>query len=514
MNERSRPLVFFRADGSTQMGLGHLYRSAALAMMLPSFRRVLVTAADASILKNTIREAFDEVLHLSEEKEATDFLQLIGRYGEADPPLVVLDGYHFGMVYQREIKARVSGLVAIDDIHAYPFLADLVINHSPVSDLPQRYRLSERTILAHGLAYGLLRQPFLRTARSAEQQDRGSRFFICFGGSDALNVTTQLINWLSQLGYKRPLDVVLGPANPHADTVADAAKRYVGKVTLFQALNDEQMIERYQQAALAFLPASTTLLEAMAVGVPTVIGYYVDNQRDIYRGFIDRQLAHGIGDWTSPTRLGETISAALENSSPQPSTVLPNTPHLRPRPIDGYSGVNLRLAFEQLAEQETLLLCRPAEVNDARQYFAWVNEPTVRQSAVRTEPIAWENHLRWFTNRVGSPRSLLLYFSTALGPCGQLRYDLDEKGGALIDIGVDPAQRGRGLARRMLELGEKQLVSRKSEASTQVAYVKPANVASARTFERAGFERRGQTVENGTVLWKFEKQLRRETADR
>ena len=73
--------------------------------------------------------------------------------------IVVLDGYNFDTVYQTEIKSKGCKLVCIDDIHAYHFVADVVINHAPDISREQ-YSCESYTKLYLGTEYLLLKKLF------------------------------------------------------------------------------------------------------------------------------------------------------------------------------------------------------------------------------------------------------------------------------------------------------------------------------------------------------------------
>lgn len=489
--------IIFRADGHARMGLGHLYRSAALAAMLkPYFRcRLVYHHAPRRALMAIAANFYDSVALEDDGPDA--LLRRITPGENAFLPIIVLDGYHFRTDYQRAIVDAGHKLVCIDDIHDCEFLADLIINHAPVTGLETKYRHARHTALAFGTAFALLRRPFLEAARAPMTEVAGGGFYVCFGGSDGNNVSGQLIGWLTALGYTNPIDVVLGGANRFGDQVAAAAEAYPGEVTVHHNLDDAAMIALYRRSRLAFLPASTTLLEAIATGAPVVTGHYVDNQIDIYHGFMALGFVRGIADWNAPTALGAAIEAALLTSVEEYRRKARSV-------IDGYSDVSLRLLFEQLATGEEPLTCRPAGPGEMRQYFEWVNAPAVRQTAIRQDLIAWADHVGWYTRRLADPDSLLLFYTFRGRPCGQLRYELAE-GEAVVSISIDKTFRGKGLGSRLLRLGERQLRARHPTLKTLVAYVRPDNLPSVKIFERDGFTFVRREILHGTVLLRLEK---------
>ena len=487
MTSTAKPTVIFRADGSARTGLGHLFRCAALSRMLrPYYRTVLQYAEAPPPVIAQLRKAFDELRAGPQ-----------GQGERSSNSVVVFDGYHFGP--DDHAAAGPGPVVCIDDIHAHPFDVDLVINHAPIPNLVNNYRLGPKTTFAGGLAYALLRPAYLEAARRPIGEEDRERFFICFGGSDHRNVTTSLLRQLTALGYDRPVDVVLGAANVHTGSVTAAATHYPGEVHLYHSLDDTSMLQRYQHARLAFLPASTVLVEAMAAGVPTITGYYVDNQINIYRGICALGLSVGIGDWNEPDDLRTAIERVQE------AGVGESTAPAR-RYVDGYSDLNLRQLFDQLPARKPLLAVRPAQPGDMMTYFHWANDPGVRSAAIQTAAIPLEDHRGWFHRRLDDKSSLLLIFHYRNAPCGQLRYDLS-RGTALVDISVDPTFRGGGLARRFLALGEEQLRYRHPDVERIEARVRPENAASARTFAGSGFARVAAVTEGGLELLRFEKRL-------
>lgn len=122
-----------------------------------------------------------------------------------------------------------------------------------------------------------------------------------------------------------------------------------------------------------------------------------------------------------------------------------------------------------------------------RLYFDWANDLDTRRQSFESAPISLVTHEAWFARKVTDPNALLLVFETdELVPVGQVRFEKQPDGEAIIGVSVDAAFRGRGLAA--------QLLTEACQACQQhwgnvpvVAYIKPRNQASIRAFLRAGF---------------------------
>ena len=147
MVEPVKRKIIFRVDGGANIGMGHISRCCALADMLKdSFKIHFYTRANTEAIIENIKNYSDNVFTLSDAisytEESSQWISVLD-----GNETVVLDGYNFDTNYQQQVKAKGSKLVCIDDIHAYPFVADAVINHAPGI---KKERYSADRALRHG----------------------------------------------------------------------------------------------------------------------------------------------------------------------------------------------------------------------------------------------------------------------------------------------------------------------------------------------------------------------------
>lgn len=100
--------------------------------------------------------------------------------------------------------------------------------------------------------------------------------------------------------------------------------------------------------------------------------------------------------------------------------------------------------------KEKDLVLKEATKEDAQLYYEWANDPVVRQMAFHTEPIPWENHIKWFSSKVTSEKTQLLLCFSQDRPIGQVRFDILEGGEAEIDISIAKDFRSKGYGKKML----------------------------------------------------------------
>lgn len=133
----------------------------------------------------------------------------------------------------------------------------------------------------------------------------------------------------------------------------------------------------------------------------------------------------------------------------------------------------------------SVLRLRSAVPTDCKLYWEWANDPTVRRASFHPEPIPWEEHQRWFEERIRSPRARLFIVEDEK-PVGQVRLDYDEKGVAEIDISIFQAIRGRGYGARALRLAS-DLVAKDSQVPYILARIRSENGPSLCAFRKAGY---------------------------
>ena len=132
------------------------------------------------------------------------------------------------------------------------------------------------------------------------------------------------------------------------------------------------------------------------------------------------------------------------------------------------------------------------EVNpsDVDLLFEWANDSEVRKNAFHTEPILYENHVKWFAKMLDEPSVYQYILYREELPVGQIRLNV-ENGEALIDYSISAKYRGMGYGSKLLELIKKQVVlNRISDVIKLTGQVKYENPASARAFEKCGFIKR------------------------
>ena len=137
-----------------------------------------------------------------------------------------------------------------------------------------------------------------------------------------------------------------------------------------------------------------------------------------------------------------------------------------------------------------MLALRQVTEADVELLFRWANDRVVRQNAFTVDPIPYENHVIWFAKMLANPsvKNYVLYETVENIAVGQIRFSVDE-GKALIGYSLDENWRGKGLGSKLILMGEEKLLQDLADVQVFKAQVKYENTASARVFEKCGYEK-------------------------
>jgi UDP-2,4-diacetamido-2,4,6-trideoxy-beta-L-altropyranose hydrolase len=311
MNSNKRTIIF-RADGNAEIGMGHFMRSLSLAEMLKNdFIIQFAIRIPNGFQIQELEKVCDKWIGLSnDESHFDEFLKLLS--GEE---IVVLDNYYYCTDYQKAIKAKGCKLVCIDDLHDKHFVADAVINHAEFPNV-QDYSIEAETQLYLGNRYALLRKDFLESFERDIDIEEEEKILICLGGIDKYGIGLKLVDWLVDCSSVRMIkEITL--INGYSEITERRAEKVGVKVRFLENQTPTEMKKMFQEVSIGIFPASTVAIEACAMRLPFLTGFFVDNQKDILSGFIKNSIALSLGDFFDLNKddFLNSINGILNNSS-------------------------------------------------------------------------------------------------------------------------------------------------------------------------------------------------------
>lgn len=459
--------IYFRADASTTIGYGHFIRTLALADMLKEdFACTFFTCHPTPYQVDEMSKVCPHIA-LCEETHYDDFLLHL----EGDE-IVVLDNYFFTTDYQRAIKEKGCRLVCIDDMHDKHYVADVVINHGLTNSA--LFDVEPYTKLCLGFDWALLRKPFLEASKKYHAPvDRVGKVAICFGGSDEYDNTGLFIKKILATSEVESIIAIVG------DTYKPVYKQlYDKRVKYYSCLSAGEMASLFCDVDLVVCSASSVCIEALACGATIAIGWYVDNQMDLYKLLVDRGLAIPLGNIKQSLRQDISLKT-LRNEGI----------------ISKYIQQRYTNLFFNLSQGSYL---RDMRGEDVDLLYSWINDPEDRKNSYNTYEIPYSEHCKWFARCMFDNDTIIYILVHDESIIGQIRLYIN-RGVADIGYSIAPEYRGMGYGHVLMKLLNRE-VDWKDNIHTLIAEVKDCNISSQRVFIKAGYREGEKALAGQRVL--------------
>jgi len=289
--------VFFRADGNSKMGLGHVFRSLALAEMIrEDFDCQFLIRNPLPEIKEHILTICSDIYELPDTQNDVSEARYINDYLLEPTDIIVLDGYHFETNYQILMKGKGCRIVCIDDIPQHHFVADAIINHTGGISSRQ-YSTEEMTRIFIGPEYALLRQPFITAATKKDFSNWEKAIFVCLGGADPENDTLKILQRLDNLNQTEKVYLVTGAAYKHQAALDNFRKRSALTIKQLSNLTAEEMVTVMKRCPSAICPPSTIAYEYLSIGGKLYLHQIADNQLLIKNYLLKNNLAFDIAEF-------------------------------------------------------------------------------------------------------------------------------------------------------------------------------------------------------------------------
>lgn len=421
----------------------------------------------------------------------------------------IYDNYGLSTDFVATIRSSCRFVMAIDDLANRPHFVDILLDQNAVKDMYHRYTslVSASCFKLLGPSYALIRPEFYESI--PERGDRQvNRVLISIGGSDTKNLTERTLKLFTQnpqFEYLQ-LDIVVGSAYEKIAELKELSKARPHTALHIQT-NDMAALMR--QADIAIGAGGSSQWERALTKLPSIVIAVAENQIPgcLYLQAQETILFLGMADTLTDEALLEAIHQLIDNKELRKNmaeraysimlgdskeTQINHNFHDKKyiRPQTGAEKVSGQLRF--LSTLSTLEL-RQARYEDAELLFTWANDPHVRAMAFNKEPIPWQSHLSWFSQKRQDTNTdiwICSQFGKAIGQC-RLN-SVDNKTGE-IHINLNPEFRGIGLSAPMI--AKACILSAERHNWKEIrAVVKLSNHPSLRAFIRAGFEPTKQEI--------------------
>lgn len=372
--------------------------------------------------------------------------------------IAVVDSYKAPPGFYRAASARSRLLLCLDDFKRLRYPPGLVVNGA-VAAARLRYPAVKGVEYLLGARYAPLRPEFRNCPRRAHPA-KIRRVLVTFGGADTSGLAGRLADFLKA---KTGLKI----SSPRAGRRLGAAA-----------------VKRSMLRADACVTAcGQTTYELAACGTPQIGVGFAENQRLNIQGWTALRAMKFAG-WKDDKKLFGRIAGLLAGLTRTERAAM----GARAREAsDGLGAGRVAAAALAKAAPPPAFKLRRAAAHDSGKIFGLSNAPDVRANSISTGKIERASHERWFAAKLKAQGCLFLVAESGRKFAGQLRYEVDGRE-ALVNVSIDAAFRGRGLAVPLLAEGTKKLFASFPEVRRINAYIRPENKPSVRAFMRAGYK--------------------------
>ena len=257
-------LIAIRADGSQDIGLGHLYRSSVVAADLmnrghdvtiltrtPSYAGHV--AAEGVIIKSLPAE--------NERSTVTDWIK------SNDVKAIVTDLYEIDIGYQRQLGETGSAVIVVLDDTPSRIRADVVVNPNVYAPKLEYNWEGDEPNWCLGSKYILLREPFSTFASKYRPFPRNvDNIVVTMGGVDRENRSPVVLRALDR--FDLHTTVIIGPGFNTSEEIRATAAQCSRPVTILE--DPEDLPQYFVQADLAICTLGTTAYELLATRTPII----------------------------------------------------------------------------------------------------------------------------------------------------------------------------------------------------------------------------------------------------
>ena len=506
--------VAIRVDGSTRMGGGHVMRCLTLADELNRIGAdtVFVSAVMPQPLRarldhagHTLRDIDNGHVELACGRERWEEASLSADAQREDASRtaealdgafdwIIVDHYLLDRVWEEAVRAAAARVMVIDDLANRRHDCDLLLDQTfgrvagdYVSLVPEGARL------LLGARYALLRPEFVLERPDSLARRRCpapvDRIVISLGASDLDGITAAAVDEVRRAAPDCSVDVVLGSGAPSLHALGLLAS---DQPSLQLHVDTSEMAPLLRQADLAIGAFGTTSWERCCLGVPSIGLILAENQRFLARSLGEVEASIAVASIAElPLALRELLDDAtrrLKMVAASAAITSGNGASLVAQAICG---------LDPAPSECPRVNIRPAALADAETLWLWRNDPAARAASQKSDPVPWQDHIRWLELVLTSEHRHLFIAECGAADLGVVRFDcINEKGPTYeVSINLQPQARGGGNGRAVLAAGCAHFLRQIGSARLE-AVIHEKNPASRRIFEALGFRYSGPMAES------------------
>ena len=303
-----QPRILFRTDGSTRIGMGHVFRSLAIADAL----RQTSPAELAFLMSSDHREGILEVTrrgHALRVAADTRIETAVEHIRDFAPAILINDLPALDSGYLRALShlgtTTVNLVDTLDDLEVTEHYKQVIVSvMGEERETPEGFY--------GGPEYAILRSQF--RDREKELRDHSKLVLLSFGGSDPQGLTVKAARALATLSHEIEIVAVAGPAFSYRAEFEALARTLPRKVTLINEASGH-IAELMLEADVVVGSGGMSVYEIAALGTPGLVLAQNAKEDQRMREFARHGTVEylGLGTEVDETALARAVAALLDD---------------------------------------------------------------------------------------------------------------------------------------------------------------------------------------------------------
>lgn len=299
--------VGIRADGSKNIGMGHVMRCLSLAKGFVNAGIEVFFLSKYELGIQKIREEGFEVIELSHsfehhsegfcygdvqtlEEEATEMIE---RLKALNLDALFIDSYNVTEEFFLKMRLFVKKLCYIDDVNKFSYPVDILINGNITGEFLGYKSYYDDEVMLLGLDYNLIRDEFKDLPERIINRNV-KEIMITTGGSDPFGLSFRLAEIILSGAMREDtiINIVAGSGFSKLEKLRDLS-RINANVVIYE--NVSKMAEIMLRSDIAITAGGSTIYELCACGTPALAFIVAENQRQVVDTLCDKGYIQSLG---------------------------------------------------------------------------------------------------------------------------------------------------------------------------------------------------------------------------
>ncbi|CBZ04597.1 UDP-2,4-diacetamido-2,4,6-trideoxy-beta-L-altropyranose hydrolase [Clostridium botulinum] len=288
--------IAIRAEGGSQIGMGHIMRTLVLAKELAKTNDVFYICKVDTPLSSKYIPGIDKAKSEGFKLLTINENNFIKELCKVKADCLITDSYDVNEEYFNLTKDMFKITGYIDDMNLYNFNVDFVINQN-IGAEEYSYKVNKDTKLFLGSKYTMLREEFRKNPKKPIKKEV-QNIMITVGGADPNGIINIICDYIKDLEFK--YHIVIGPSFKEGNVKKlIKLKNSKDNINLYFNAN---MIGIMNKCDIAISGCGSTLYELAACSIPTLGLIIADNQEKIAQKMHKEGLIYNLGWYTDLTK--------------------------------------------------------------------------------------------------------------------------------------------------------------------------------------------------------------------